>query len=92
MVEAGSLKEKNVQLEMISDIFSFLLSKAAIFFENLGVILKISGARATKRTYDFKISFMGWITFSFMEIFYKSRPPSKLQTMAEGGICSDITG
>ena len=43
------------------------------------------GDKSKKKTDDSKISFMGWVTFSFMEIFYKSPPPSKLQKMAEGG-------
>ena len=34
---------------MISEIFSFLLSKPATFFENLGVISKISGTGKKSR-------------------------------------------
>ena len=70
---------------MISEIFSFLLSKPAIFFENLGVILKISETREKKKTDDLKISFMGWVTFSFMEIFYKSPPLRNFKKWRKGG-------
>ena len=46
---------------MISEIFSFLLSKPAIFFENLGVILKISGARAEKKQKTHDSRFHLWV-------------------------------
>ena len=74
-------------LRFANDFLIFTV-KTNNFFENLGVISKISGTKAkkkNKKTDNSKISFMGWVTFSFMEIFYKSPPPSKLQKMAEGG-------
>ena len=68
---------------MISEIFSFLLSKSAIFFENVGSISESLGTKAKKN--DLKISFMGWVTFSFMEIFYKS-PLAPFFEVSKGGV------
>ena len=76
-------KNKGHEYRFLCDLtFSFRTSN---WNNHVYTILHIFEQEQKKKTDDLKISFMGWVTFSFMEIFLQIPPPFETSKNGERG-------